>query len=138
MNELKIRKIQGHLDDRGILYQPYAREYDLKRIYVIRNWKANIIRAFHKHNEEFKAYFVVQGTVKFIVIINDKPQIFILSDKELSVLEIPPKYLHGWMSLTDDAILIGMSNKTLQESLNDDIREDPFKYGKDVWETKSR
>jgi len=95
MNELKIRKIQGHLDDRGILYQPYAREYDLKRIYVIRNWKANIIRAFHKHNEEFKAYFVVQGTVKFIVIINDKPQVFILSDKELSVLEIPPKYLHG-------------------------------------------
>jgi hypothetical protein len=40
--------------------------------------------------------------------------------------------------LEDNTILIGLSNKSLEESLSDDIRIDPFAFGKEIWETKPR
>jgi len=129
----------ANLDDRGVLWQIYedGDPIKVKRIYVIRNWKKGIIRGFHEHKKEWKAYFVVQGAAKFV--FKDKEGIHseILSDKDARIIKIGPNTPHGWMSLTDDTILIGMSDKTLEESEKDDIRTDPFKFG-DVWSVKGR
>jgi hypothetical protein len=42
------------------------------------------------------------------------------------------------VSLTEETLVIGLSNETLEGSMEDDFREDPFLYGKEVWETKAR
>ena len=133
--------IACHVDDRGFLYQLYRDNNfpDVKRVYVVGNFSRGVIRGLHRHNEEWKAYFLVSGTAKFIAAdTTGNVTTYILSTSKPSILIVPPNYSHGWISLTDNTILIGLSNKTLEESLNDDFREDPFKYGKDVWETKPR
>lgn len=130
-----------HADDRGFLCQMYeGYEFPgVKRIYVVGNFSKNIIRGFHKHNYEWKAYFVTSGAAKFVVV-NETREIseYTLSDRNPSVLIVPPKYSHGWVSLSENTILVGISNRTLEESMADDFREDPLVFGRAVWEPKAR
>jgi dTDP-4-dehydrorhamnose 3,5-epimerase-like enzyme len=135
--------VKCHVDDRGYLYQIFG-DYpgilpELKRIYIVGNFKKGTIRGFHKHNQEVKAYFTVRGAAKYVVVNPDSTiTSYILSTRDPTVLIIPPTYPHGWVSLEDDCLLIGLSNKTLDESLRDDIRIDPFAFGHAVWEVKPR
>ncbi|MEM3727748.1 MAG: WxcM-like domain-containing protein [Candidatus Bathyarchaeia archaeon] len=139
----KQLEVECHLDDRGFLYQIYGNyegEFpELKRVYVVGNFSKGTIRGFHKHNEEWKCYFVISGSAKFVVIDeNGSISTYILSPKRPCLLIIPPGYFHGWVSLEEDTILIGMSNKSLEQSINDDVRIDPFTFGRDLWEVKPR
>jgi len=135
--------ISCHVDDRGFLYQIYGNYEDkfpsVKRIYIVGSFSKGTIRGFHKHNEEWKGYFTSNGSAKFVVVDeNKKMSTYTLSSKNPAVLIVPPKYFHGWMSLEENTMLIGMSNKSLEESLEDDVRIDPFTYGKEVWDVKAR
>ncbi|MGC9094156.1 MAG: WxcM-like domain-containing protein [Candidatus Bathyarchaeia archaeon] len=135
--------INCHVDDRGFLYQIYGNYEgkfpEVKRIYVVGNFGRGVIRGFHKHMDEWKCYFVVNGSAKFVVVDNNKNiSTHILSSKSPSVLIVPPKHFHGWVSLEENTTLIGISNKSLEESLKDDIRVDPFTFGKELWEVKAR
>lgn len=133
--------INCHVDDRGFLYQIYGNYKfpPLKRIYIVGNFGRGVIRGFHKHETEWKCYFVVTGSAKFVAVSEDKNiSTYTLSSKNPSILIVPPGYFHGWISLEENTILIGMSNKSLEESLKDDVRIDPFTFGKEVWEVKPR
>jgi len=145
MSNLKpiLINLECYIDDRGFLYQIYGQYKDvfpeLKRVYVVGNFSKGIIRGFHKHLYEWKGYFVVLGSAKFVTIDENKNiGTYILSIRKPAVLIVPPNYYHGWVSLEDNTILIGLSNKSLEESLSDDIRIDPFAFGKEIWETKPR
>ncbi len=83
--------------------------------------------------------FVTTGSAKFVVV-DESNQIttYTLSSRNPTVLIVPPGYFHGWISLEENTILIGMSNRSLEESLKDDIRTDPFAFGKELWEVKAR
>jgi len=133
--------ITCHTDDRGVLYQIYGsyKFPELKRIYVVGNFGKGTIRGFHKHEEEWKGYFVTNGSAKFVVADEDRNlSTYVLSSKNPTVLIIPPRYDQGWISLEENTVLIGISNKSLEESLKDDIRTDPFTYGREVWNVKAR
>ena len=134
-------EITCQVDERGFLYQIYGNFAfpSLRRIYVVGNFSRKIIRGLHRHNEEWKGYFVVRGAAKFVVVDEQKKTTsYVLSYRKPSVLIVPPKYSHGWVSLTDHTMIIGLSNKTLEESVKDDIREDPFVLGEELWNVKSR
>jgi len=135
--------ILSHVDDRGFLYQIYGNYEDkfppVKRVYFVGNFSKGIIRGFHKHKEEWKSYFVSSGSAKFVVVDEDnKISVYILGSRNPAVLIVPPEHFHGWISLEENTTLIGMSNKSLEESLNDDIRTDPFTFGRELWEVKAR
>lgn len=142
---VKVIPIKCHTDDRGFLYQIYQITEDLfpelKRIYIVGNFDRGVIRGFHKHSEEWKYYFVASGTAKFVLVDDTSPKVVIdaivLSSKNPAILIVPPKIHHGWVSLEQNTLLIGMSNKTLDESLKDDFRTDPYTFG-DVWTVKGR
>lgn len=132
-----------NVDDRGFLYQIYG-NYEskfpsVKRIYVVGNFSRGTIRGFHKHREEWKGYFVSNGSAKFVIVDENKNMLtYILSSKNPTILIVPPEYFHGWVSLEENTILIGISNKNLEESLKDDVRIDPFTFGKELWDVKAR
>ena len=130
-----------HSDDRGF-FLPLTNNIDvqIKRVYVCGNYGRDVIRGFHYHKKEIKLFNIVRGSAKFICINPDDPSkifTFVLSERTPAILIIPPGYANGWMSLDDNTLLIGMSNATLEESIDDDIRYDPLKWGS-VWEGKGR
>jgi dTDP-4-dehydrorhamnose 3,5-epimerase-like enzyme len=124
------------------LYQIFG-NYDavfprVKRIYVVGNFRQGIVRGFHRHLKEWKVYFVTLGSAKFITVNpTEEIEIHVLTQRNPQLLVVPPEHAHGWVSLEDDTLLIGMSNFSLEESEADDLRLDPFLYG-DLWEAKPR
>lgn len=132
-----------HVDDRGFLYQIYGNYEDrfptAKRMYIVGSFSKGTIRGFHKHMEEWKCYFVSHGSAKFVIVDESKVvSTYVLSSRNPTLLIVPPEYFHGWISLEEGTILIGISNKSLEESLKDDIRIDPSTFGKEVWNVKAR
>jgi dTDP-4-dehydrorhamnose 3,5-epimerase-like enzyme len=114
---------------------------NIKRIYYISNHTKGIIRGLHNHKYEYKAYVSIKGTFKIAALKIDigasSLKTFILSDRVSQVLIVPPLWAHGNISLEDNAVLLGMSTSTTQQSLDDDIRYDPYTWG-DIFSVKAR
>lgn len=137
------RLIEGGLavDDRGQV--AFVNDFnfgDVKRFYMVTNHSSGFVRAWHAHRFEAKYVLVVQGAaIVGAVAIDDwdnpskdsQVHRYVLSAKKPSVLYIPAGYANGFMSLTEDAQLIFFSIRTMEESMNDDIRYDARYW--DIW-----
>jgi dTDP-4-dehydrorhamnose 3,5-epimerase-like enzyme len=133
-------------DDRGVFapvidglgnIEPAAG--NIKRIYYVYNESRGTVRGFHYHKKEWKFFVIVQGSAKFVILKPDKPEEkyqFISSSRKSNLIVVPPFYANGWISLADNTILICASTLTTKESLKDDKRFDPYKWG-DVWTVKA-
>lgn len=134
-------------DDRGT-FAPFInglgeltpQSVNIKRIYYVCNDSKGVVRGFHYHKKEWKFFVIVSGSAKFVALNPDKPDEkyqFISSVRKNNLIIIPPLFANGWVSLSDNTILVCASSATTQESLKDDKRFDPYKWG-DVWTVKAR
>jgi len=139
--------VKSFVDDRGFLTQIMpegAEEFPMVRSYSTGNFSKGIIRGFHKHKKEIKAFFVCSGAAKFVAVDDRKESVtykeintFILSTLNPSVLIIPTGVYTGWMSLKDETVVLGISSEPFNQDKPDDERLDPFSFG-DVWKVKDR
>ena len=144
---VKNTSVISFIDDRGFLSQilPEGDEsFNIKRLYSTGNFSKGIIRGFHKHKRERKAFFVLSGSAKFVAVDDRKDSstykeinTFILSTLNPSVLTIPIGVYSGWMSLEDNTVVLGISSEPFDKENPDDERLDPHAYG-DVWTVKDR
>lgn len=135
-------------DDRGT-FVPWLQNADkldiapgqaVKRVYYVYNYGVGVIRGFHFHQKEWKIFIIATGAAKFVAIDPDHPEdihAFISSSRKPNVIIVPPGYANGWVSLEPNTVLICGSTSSLEDSINDDQRIDPMKFG-DVWSQKPR
>ena len=135
----KIKLIQGDnfYDERGVLSFINQFNEQIKRFYLIENFKKEYIRAWHGHKNEKKIMYCVDGVFKICLVKIDnfsKPskdleiEKYILSAAKPSILIIPGGYANGLQNLKSNSKLLIFSNKSLEESKNDDYR-----YQFDFW-----
>ncbi len=129
--------IQGGLavDDRGSVRFVNDFKFDgVKRFYQVENHRSGFIRAWHGHKKEGKYVYVVSGSVLIGVINMDTEEVskFVLSDKTPKILWIPPGNYNGFKTLEENTKIIFFSTTTLEESLNDDIRQDFDRWN--IWD----
>jgi len=144
---VKNNPVKSFIDDRGFLSQilPEGDEsFQIKRMYSTGNFSRGVIRGFHKHKREKKAFFVPTGSAKFVAVDDRKDSAtfkeintFVLSTLNPSVLIVPTGVYTGWMSLEDGTVVIGISSEKFDKDNPDDERLDPHAYG-DVWKVKDR
>ena len=144
---VKNNPVKSFIDDRGFLSQilPEGDEsFQIKRMYSTGNFSRGVIRGFHKHKREKKAFFVPTGSAKFVAVDDRKDSAtfkeintFVLSTLNPSVLIVPTGVYTGWMSLEDGTVVIGISSEIFDKDNPDDERLDPYAYG-DVWKVKDR
>ncbi|MDE1861456.1 MAG: dTDP-4-dehydrorhamnose 3,5-epimerase family protein [Thaumarchaeota archaeon] len=144
---VKNTSVKSFIDERGFLCQilPEGDDaFQIKRLYSTGNFSKGIIRGFHKHKRERKAFFVPSGVAKFVAVDDRKESktykeinTFILSQLNPSVLTVPIGVYTGWMSLQDNTVVIGISSEVFDKDNPDDERLDPHFYG-DVWKVKDR
>ena len=108
---------------------------NIKRFYHISNHKINFVRAWHGHKKENKFFYATAG--KFLLgqvnLKTNKIKKFFLNSEIPQIVHIPKNHANGFMNLTTDASLMVFSDKTLKESLDDDIR---FPFDKwNIWES---
>jgi dTDP-4-dehydrorhamnose 3,5-epimerase len=145
-NELKLFNGGLAVDDRGQV--GFVNDFNfagVKRFYTVSNHRRNFIRAWHAHRKEAKYVTVVQGVALIgAVAIDDwerpskSAQVtrHVLSANKPAIVLIPAGYANGFMSLTDDALVVFFSTSTLEESLGDDVRYDARYW--DIWDTVER
>ena len=119
-----------------------------KRVYVCDNFQKGTVRGYHYHKREAKVFICLKGGIKFVLLPKDmmikipavgwKPEVFTLSGTIPKALYVPANYANAWQTLTDDTIMIGVSNVTVAQSMEDDIRLDPKLYHSEYWEVKWR
>lgn len=134
------------LDDRGTLIALHFPDYFApKRFYLVSNWQNGFVRAWHGHELESKLVLVAEGAGQIsIVSLEDEKlnasnaivQSYFLDASSSSAIYIPAGYANGMKSLTKNSKFLVFSDKTLEESKDDDIRF-PYDYW-DVWEAKRR
>ncbi|PWU22764.1 sugar epimerase [Candidatus Cerribacteria bacterium 'Amazon FNV 2010 28 9'] len=139
----KIMNGEIRCDERGCVSFCNAFNFDsIQRFYHIHHDDSKVIRAFHGHMKEEKYVYVVNGEILFSAVYitdpctpSDKEKVhqFVLSAKQPQILFIPASYANGFRSLTDTCDVLFFSTVTLQNSLNDDVRFDPYYWG-DVWQ----
>lgn len=142
--------ITGNLftDDRGTLGFVNEFKFDkVKRFYTVTNHSKNFIRAWHGHKQEAKYVTVVSGCAlvavtplsSFDVNKEKAPEVtkYVLTDNKPTVVYIPPGYANGFMSLTDNTIMIYFSAAEMGEFTDDDVRF-PYNEIPGVWEITPR
>lgn len=122
-------------DKRGTLR--FVNDFDaspVKRIYTVENADTQVIRAWQAHRYETKFFHVVKG--RFVIAWvrlddfthpseNLKADHAILSHANPEVLVVPGGFANGIRALEQDSVLLVMSDKTLEDSKNDNYRFDP-------------
>lgn len=142
MDKSELISLKRFVDDRGFLDQIYNLDLptEVKRFYLVCGQRG-LIRGMHFHEKEWKYFYVAKGSMKFVVspdpVITEKTQTFVLSEKLPVLLKVPPGNYNGSVCLEDNSMLIGISNFSLDESLNDDKRIDPSPF-LELFKVKSR
>jgi dTDP-4-dehydrorhamnose 3,5-epimerase len=127
------------IDDRGSVR--FVNDFNfenVKRFYHVENHRCGFIRAWHGHLNEGKYVYVANGSA-LIGVVNMKTEEiskFVLSNKSPKILWIPPGNYNGFKTLEENTSIIFFSTLTLNESLNDDIREEYNKWN--IWEENYR
>lgn len=133
-------------DDRGRVL--FVNDFDLvgcRRFYFVENFAVGTVRAWHAHRHERKWVLAVSGAALAACVEIDDWESpskdldvdrFVLDAGSPSVLSIPPGFANGAMSLAPQTKLLYISDRVLQESLDDDVRY-PARYW-DPWEVTER
>jgi len=145
MNEEIVSYVAGgkFADERGTV--SFFNDFKMdavKRFYIIEPINTDTIRAWQGHRHEKKWFYVTTGSFRVAIIKpNDwqnpsrdlKPMVFGLSSLESMLLFVPAGHVTGFRALEKGSKLIVFSDKTLDESKDDDFRFD-VKMWADVWE----
>ena len=125
------------VDDRGSL--GFVNDFlvnGFKRFYTVENHEQGFIRAWHGHMKESKAIIAIKGSILVGAVQmtdtknpdkSEKVSRFVLSSSLPSAVFVPKGYANGFMTLTDDALILIFSSSELKDSLDDDYRFD-FDY----------
>lgn len=158
-----------HADDRGDLTE-ILHNYELAngkfgQVYVVRNPMPGAIRAFHKHTKLWDYFSVIRGKAIFWLVARksscERPEDsvckairwptndglrtawakrYVLSDAPMSLLVVPPEVYHGWMSVTDNTILLSTGSECYNRENPDERRvsHDVFADLGVKWEVMAR
>lgn len=130
-------KIKTFTDQRGSI--AFCNDFSLdkyKRFYMISPAYKDQIRAWQGHKLEGKAFQVLTGKIKLVLIpiidlSSEKvgtPFEFFLDDSHPAIISIPGGYLNGFQFLSSDSRLMVYSTMSVEESKSDDYRFDADKF----------
>ena len=133
----KLLKGQNFMDERGSVYHYGENTLDsIRRLYFISPSPSAGFRGWHGHKFESKTFRCIRGSfeVSSVKVLDwEAPSggerfNFHLSGDSGELLIVPEGYANGILSLEVGSVLMVLSNKTLGESLGDDIRFDPSAF----------
>lgn len=142
---VKLIDLRAHTDNRGWLTEllrcDASHFVGFGQLYLVNNFKAGIVRAFHMHLEQDEVFFVTSGVIQFILVderakSSSKRDLnsFVLIAERPQALFVPHGIQHGSMALTDGAQITAITNAPYNQENPDEVRQPADAYG-DIWTT---
>ncbi len=131
-----IKIIEGEIfrDHRGTISSLNEFHFEgVRRTYLIHHPDASVVRGWHAHRHERKWFYCVKGSFTLALVeIDDwehpsqalEAQIFELSEERSRLVCVPAGYANCLKARTDGAVMLVLSDKTLDEALGDSWRYD--------------
>ncbi len=145
---VKLVDLIARADDRGYLIE-ILRATDqhftkFGQVYLVGNMSRGTIRAFHKHEVLWDWFFISHGSAKF-ALRDDRASsptyaqmdTYVITQRNPSLLVVPPGVFHGWMSLEDDTQMISTASEVYNRQKPDEVRVPPDSFGY-KWEIQGR
>ena len=148
IKDVRVVSLTAHVDDRGYLIEILRStdEYftQFGQVYLVGAMSRGTIRAFHKHAELWDWFFISHGSAKF-ALRDDRQesstygemQTIVSSQRNPTLIVVPPGVYHGWMALEDDTQLVSTASHVYNRQKPDEIRVPPDSFGY-IWEVKGR
>ncbi|MBI2029097.1 dTDP-4-dehydrorhamnose 3,5-epimerase family protein [Candidatus Gottesmanbacteria bacterium] len=146
IKDLIINPLTTRVDDRGYLIEiiratdPFLKKFG--QVYVVGSTSKGTIRAFHKHKKLWDYFYITQGSAKYAFYDDrknsktyKKMETFILTQRNPSLIIVPPGVYHGWMALEDNTILISTASEVYNREKPDEVRVPYNSFGYD-WSIK--
>ena len=128
----KLLNRQTHEDDRGkVFHYGSSALGGVQRVYFVEPSLESGFRGWHGHKTEGKVFLCISGRVRIstVEILNwqtptalGQVKSFELESARGDLLLIPEGYANGIEPLTENSLVLVMSNRSLEESLRDDFR----------------
>jgi dTDP-4-dehydrorhamnose 3,5-epimerase len=153
IKDVSVIPLVCRMDDRGYLIEiaratgnegAHAVIHQFNQVYLVGDMSAGTVRAFHKHAELWDWFFISHGSAKFVLKDDrtDSPtygelMTIVVSERNPSLIVVPPGVYHGWMSLQDDTQMVSIASHAYNRDQPDEVRIPPDSFG-DVWAVKGR
>lgn len=136
----KITVIDGEIfrDYRGQISSLNSFHFEgVRRCYFIHHPDASIIRGWHAHRHERKWFYCLKGRFSAALVkIDDwdnpspdlEAEIYHLDEKKSRLVCVPAGYANCLKAWDKDSIMLVLSDKILEEAVNDSWR-----YDKSMW-----
>ena len=134
MAEVKIIEGEIFRDHRGQISSLNEFHFDgVRRTYIIHHPDASVVRGWHAHQHERKWFYCIKGSFTLALVeIDDwvnpsrelEAQIFELSEQRSRLVCVPAGYANCLKAKTNGAVMLVLSDKTLDEALGDSWRYD--------------
>jgi len=143
IDQVVLHNLHAHTDNRGWLTELLRNDSEhyagFGQLYMVTNYQRNVVRAYHMHLKQDEFFFVVNGTIQFI-LVDERPSsptyrqlnAFVLTSERPQALYVPRGVQHGSMALTDGAQIVAVTNQPYNAEKPDEIRIPSDSYG-DVW-----
>lgn len=138
MSDIKIIEGEIFTDFRGQISSLNSFHFEgVKRAYIIHHPDASVVRGWHAHQHERKWFYCLKGRFSVALVKIDNwdnptedltPEIFHLTDQQSRLVSVPGGYANCLKAQTPDAIMLVLSDKTLEEAASDSWR-----YDKSLW-----
>ncbi len=131
---MNLIKGGSHTDTRGKL--EFINDFDLskvKRFYKTTHFDIETIRAWQVHQKEIKWFHCIKGSFKINIanLVTKEVKSYTLTYKEPAVLHIPPGNANGFKALEPDSVMMIFSDKTLEETKEDNERLEVGAFGEE-------
>lgn len=146
IKDVEIVPLISRLDDRGYLVEIVHNSdkffQKFGQVYLVGDFVRNTVRAFHKHQKLWDYFFISHGSAKFALVDDrvksptyKKIMTVVISDKNPTLLVVPPGVYHGWMSLEDDTQMLSTASEIYNRENPDETRVPYDSFGYD-WKIK--
>ena len=115
MKGIKIKALKKLADKRGWLaeiFRPEDVNKTIKGQICITVAEPGMIKANHYHKKKYEWYFAVKGKMRLVLkdMKTGKKEEFVLSDRNLRIMEIPPYVAHGFKNIGKDNLYLLIYN----------------------------
>jgi dTDP-4-dehydrorhamnose 3,5-epimerase len=98
-----------------------------------------VIKGLHLHKKQTDYSTCIKGNVKYVAIEEKNKKIearvFDIGEKNPILIKTPPGIWHGYMAVSEEAIMLHVADKLYDPKDDDTERVDPFYFG-DFWNKK--
>lgn len=138
MSEIKVIEGEIFRDHRGQISSLNNFHFKgVKRAYFIHHPDVSVIRGWHAHQFERKWFYCLKGKFSVALVKVDnwenpstaiEPEIFHLDEDKSCLVCVPAGYANCLKAYTPNAIMLVLSDKTLEEAA-----DDSWRYDKSMW-----